>query len=121
MQADSASGLMARPLVQGTFAMTRGELGGMDLARAVQLPGTPVGGRTAFDELKGSVQIDGNRYSYRNMQLTSGPLEATGTIDVAPGGQLSGRVDAQISSRASVVARTSFAVRGTVKDPQLAR
>jgi hypothetical protein len=121
MQADTASGLMARPMVEGTFTIARGELGGVDLARAVQLPGTPVGGRTAFDELKGSVRIDGDRYSYRNVQLSSGPLEATAAIDVVPGGQLSGRVDAQIATRSTVAARTSFTVRGTVKDPQIVR
>ncbi|HEX2830558.1 MAG TPA: AsmA-like C-terminal region-containing protein [Burkholderiales bacterium] len=120
MQADTASGLMEKATVEGTFALARGEIGGVDLARLVQLPGTPAGGRTAFDEIKGSVQMSGNRYSYRNVQLTSGPLEATGHIDVA-GGQLSGRVDAQMTSRSAIVARSIFAVRGTVKEPQLSR
>ena len=121
MQADSASGLMEKAMVEGTFLLARGELGGIDLARAVQLPGTPTGGRTVFEELKGSVQLTGDRYSFRNLQLQSGPLEATGAVDIAPGGQLSGRIDAQMTARSTVVGRSSFTVRGTVKEPQLAR
>jgi hypothetical protein len=120
-QAATMTGLMRRPLVDGTFKLTRGELGGVDLARAVQLPGTPTGGRTVFEELTGSVQIDGDRYTYRDLHLTSGPLEASGSIDVAPGGRLSGRVDAQITARSTVAARAAFAVRGTVKEPRLSR
>jgi uncharacterized protein (DUF433 family) len=121
MQADTASGLIEKPLVLGTFVLTRGEIGGIDLARAVQLPGTPAGGRTPFNEIKGSVQVSGNQYSYRNLQFISGPLEATGNVDVAPDGRLSGRIDAQMTARSAVVARSIFAVRGTVKEPQLSR
>jgi hypothetical protein len=121
MQADSASGLMEKAMVEGTFALTRGEVGDIDLARAVQSPGTPTRGRTTFDELKGSVQITGNQYSYRNLQLTSGPLEATGFVDVSPSGQLNGRIDAQVTARSAVMARSVFALRGTVKEPQLVR
>ncbi|MDB5903438.1 MAG: hypothetical protein JWM26_2316 [Betaproteobacteria bacterium] len=122
MQADSASGLMEKPLLEGTFAVTRGELTGIDLVRAVQTGGGALnGGRTAFDELKGSVQLNGGRYSYRDLRLSSGPLEATGYVDVAPGGQLSGRVNAALSSRSAVMARGTYTVAGTVKDPKLER
>ena len=64
--------------------------------------------------------MTGNRYSYRNLQLTSGPMEATGYVDVVRG-QLNGRVDAQMTARSAVVARSIFTVRGTVKEPQLSR
>jgi hypothetical protein len=122
MQADSASGLMEKPLLEGTFGIVRGELTGIDLVRAVQTGGGALnGGRTAFDELKGSVQVNGGRYSYRDVQLSSGPLEATGSVDVTPGGQLSGRVNAVLSSRAAVMARGAYTIAGTVKDPKLVR
>jgi hypothetical protein len=122
MQADSASGLMEKPLLEGTFAVTRGELTGIDLVRTVQTGGGALnGGRTAFDELKGSVRLNGGRYSYRDLRLSSGPLEATGYVEVAPGGALSGRVNAALSSRSAVMARGSYTVAGTVKDPKLER
>jgi hypothetical protein len=122
MQADSASGLMEKALLEGTFAVTRGELTGIDLVRAVQTGGSSLnGGRTTFDELKGSVQLSGGQYSYRNLQLSSGPLDGAGYVDVAPGGQLSGRVNARLSSRSAVVAQGTYTVSGTVKDPKLVR
>jgi hypothetical protein len=122
MQADSASGLMEKTVLGGTFAVTRGELTGIDLVRAVQTGGAALnGGRTAFDELKGSVQLNGGRYSYRDLRLSSGPLDATGHVDVAPGGQLSGRVNAALSSGSGVMARGTYTVAGTVKDPKLER
>lgn len=123
MQADSATGILGKPLIEGTFAVTRGEVANIDLLRAVQSSGsTPVrGGRTTFDELKGSLQIAGAQYSYRNLQLSSGPLEATGYVDVAPGGQLSGRVNAELNARGSVIARSPLTFSGTLKDPRLTR
>jgi hypothetical protein len=79
------------------------------------------GGRTAFDELSGSLQVNGKQLNYRQLQLSSGPLEARGNVHVSPARQLSGRVDAEFTARGSLVARSTFRVTGTVKEPQLAR
>lgn len=122
MQADSATGILGKPMVEGTFEVTRGEVANIDLLRAVQASGgTGRGGRTSFDELKGSVQIAASQYSYRNLHLSSGPLDATGHVEVAPAGQLSGRISAELNSRGSVVARSTLTLTGTLKDPRLTR
>jgi hypothetical protein len=122
MQADAATGVPGKSMVEGTFAITRGEFSNIDLVRALQSQGNALhGGRTAFEELTGSVQITGDQYSYRQLQLSSGPLNAKGHVDVARNGQLSGRVDADMEARGSVLGRSSFRLSGTVKDPQLVR
>jgi uncharacterized protein involved in outer membrane biogenesis len=123
MQAPNARDLLATVQIESTFSATRGELANIDLLRVIQSTVTSAfrGGRTPFDELNGSLRIAGGHYNYRQLQLVSGPLNATGTIEVAPGGELSGRLNAVVAPRAGVVARSSFVVSGTVKEPVLRR
>jgi hypothetical protein len=121
-QSPAADTLMARPVVEATFSLARGELPNIDLLRATQSSGSNSfsGGRTMFEEVKGSLQIAGGQYSYR-LQLSSGPLNASGNLAVAPSGQLSGRVTAVLTAHGAEVARTALNVGGTVKEPQLAQ
>jgi hypothetical protein len=105
------------------FSIARGELSNIDLVRGIQSPGAAAfrGGRTVFEELSGTLQIANGRYAYRQVQLTSGPLNATATGEVGPGGALQGRLNAEFGGRGGVVARQVLAIAGTVKDPQLRR
>ena len=121
-QSQTADTLMARPVVEATFSLARGELTNIDLLRATQSSGSNAfsGGRTMFEEVKGSLQIAGGQYSYR-LQLTSGPLNASGNLAVAASGQLSGRVTSVLTAHGAEVARTALNVGGTVKEPQLAQ
>ncbi|HEY0336160.1 MAG TPA: hypothetical protein VGC70_02385, partial [Burkholderiales bacterium] len=121
-QSQTADTLMAKPVVEATFSLSRGEITNIDLLRATQSSGSHSfsGGRTMFEEVKGSLQIAGGQYSYR-LQLTSGPLNASGNLAVAPSGQLSGRVNAVLAAHGAEVARTALNVGGTVKEPQLAQ
>jgi hypothetical protein len=121
-QSQTADTLMAKPVVEATFSLSRGEITNIDLLRATQSSGSNSfsGGRTMFEEVKGSLQIAGGQYSYR-LQLISGPLNASGNLAVAPSGQLSGRVNAILAAHGAEVARTALNVGGTVKEPQLAQ
>jgi hypothetical protein len=121
-QSQTADTLMAKPVVEATFSLARGEITNIDLLRATQSSGSNSfsGGRTMFEEVKGSLQIAGGQYSYR-LQLISGPLNASGNLAVAPSGQLSGRVNAILAAHGAEVARTALNVGGTVKEPQLAQ
>jgi hypothetical protein len=123
MQGPEWSAVRASPQVDASFVMTRGELTNIDLVRAVQAPsiGAIRGGRTAFDELTGVFQLAGGHYLYRQLQLSSGGMNASGTIDVGPNSQLNGRLQAEVSSRSGVVARSALLISGTVQDPQLKR
>jgi hypothetical protein len=120
MRAPDWAGLIASRQGEASFAVTRGELTNIDIVRAIQSPaaGALRGGRTAFEELTGVVQLAGERYTYRSLQLASGPLNASAAVDVGSGDQLSGRIVAELSGRGS---RSTFVLGGTVQDPQLQR
>jgi uncharacterized protein involved in outer membrane biogenesis len=124
MQGTDWSAVRANPQVETSFSISRGELTNIDLVRAIQsaAPGAIRGGRTAFEDLSGVMQLGGGRVALRQLQLTSGALNENGTIDVGSQGQLSGRFSAQLAgSGGGVVARSSLGVIGTVADPNLTR
>jgi hypothetical protein len=124
MQGADWSSVRANPQMESAFSISRGELTNIDLVRAIQsaAPGAIRGGRTAFEDLSGILQMSGERVAFRNLQLTSGALNASGTIDVGVQGQVNGRFNAQLASGSGgVVARSSLGVSGTVADPNLTR
>ncbi|MDH5535186.1 MAG: AsmA family protein, partial [Betaproteobacteria bacterium] len=113
--------LFDKPRVNATFNVSSGVLSNVDLVRAMQSPtreGTR-GGRTPFDVLTGTLQLSDNHYAYRQLRLASGPMNATGSVDVAPNGKLSGRINAVLGSGSVVVARGTVGVSGFVKLPVL--
>jgi len=77
------------------------------------------GGKTAFNSLAGSLQIAQRNYSFRQLQLTSGPMNAKGSMDVGPNGELSGRISVELGSKTVIVARGNLAVTGNLKTPVL--
>jgi hypothetical protein len=121
LQSDTLEQLFAAPRIEGTFNAVRGELRSIDLVRTIQASsGTAFrGGRTPFDELAGSVTIAGGRYSYRQIQLTSGALNATGALDISPASEISGQLSAEVGSKGRVIARATVGLSGTLKDPQI--
>jgi uncharacterized protein involved in outer membrane biogenesis len=107
--------------VEASFTINNGELNNVDVVRAIQSPsasGTR-GGKTRFDTLSGTLSAGNGRYSYRQLQLNSGPLNASGAITVGSDSSLSGRINAELGSRGLVVARGGLAVTGAVRDPLL--
>ena len=111
---------MSNPLVEATFSVSRGEFTNIDLVRATQSAGSTFsGGRTGFDELAGSLQVAGNTYSYRQLRLASGPLNATGYLAITPSGQLSGRINVQVAPSGAAATRAALNVGGSVKEPQI--
>jgi hypothetical protein len=123
MKAADWAGLRASSRIDGTFAIVRGELTNIDLVRAIQSPTTASlrGGRTPFDRLSGVLQSANGHYTYRDLELVSGPLNASGSVSVAPDGRLGGRVNVELASRGGVVGRSVLNLAGTVKDPRLKR
>jgi uncharacterized protein involved in outer membrane biogenesis len=113
--------LFAEPRVEANFNIERGELNNVDIVRAVQASsrdGTR-GGRTRFNNLSGSLQVSGKSYSFRQLRLGSGQMNATGNVNVAPNGDLSGRISAEVGTKTVVVARGNLAVGGNMKSPVL--
>jgi hypothetical protein len=109
--------LFAAPRVEATFSARKGVLNNVDLLRALHSSGR--GGKTPFDEIAGDLQVTGNRFSYRNITLGSSALKASGTVDVLPNSELSGRINVQVGTKTVVVTRGTLNVGGSVKNPML--
>jgi hypothetical protein len=121
LQGRSLQALFANPRVEASFNIERGVLNNVDLVRAIQSPSRDGvrGGKTNFDVLAGTVELNGDRFSYRQLRLSSGPMNATGSFELAPEGELSGRISAELGSKSIVVARGLLNVGGTLKTPLL--
>lgn len=109
------------PRVTADFALSDGELANVDLVRALQTVASRgvQGGRTRFDELAGRVEISGERYRYRQLKLVSGPLTATGDLELASDDRLAGRISAEVTSATRPPFRAAVAVAGTLSNPVL--
>jgi hypothetical protein len=121
LQSTDLALVFEEPRVDATFNIANGELTNVDIVRALQGATSSGfrGGRTKFDDLSGTLQVAGKRMSYRQLRVASGPMNATGNVDVAPGSEISGRIQAELGSRGTIVARGALNVAGTVKDPLL--
>jgi hypothetical protein len=106
---------------ESSFTIDIGELSNVDLVRAIQSPvaGGTRGGKTKFDTLAGAVSIESGRYNYKQLQLASGPLNASGALNVGADGAIAGRINAELGSKGLVVARGALSVTGSVRDPLL--
>ena len=121
LQGTTPQNLFASPRMDATFNIEKGSLNNVDIVRAIQNPTREGlrGGKTAFNSLAGSLQIAQRNYSFRQLQLTSGPMNAKGSMDVGPNGELSGRISVELGSKTVIVARGNLAVTGNLKTPVL--
>jgi hypothetical protein len=100
----------------GDFEVAKGALGSFDLSRALQSTSAQASGRTPFTEMQGSVSLVNGALAFRDLRLSAGLLNATGTLDVDPKGALSGRVNAELRNL-----RGTLYIGGKLSDPQLRR
>lgn len=108
--------------VDATFSVTGGEIFSVDLMRALQSAGMAKGGgSTRFDALTGSAHVSRGHYAFRQLQLASGPLGGTGSVDLAPNGELKGYVHMFFAVPGAQTTRLALNVTGTAKEPQLTR
>ncbi|UCF74965.1 MAG: hypothetical protein JSU71_11985 [Betaproteobacteria bacterium] len=121
LQSETIEGLFDNPRVQATFNIENGVLNNVDIVRAVQSPLTDGirGGKTLFNELSGTLQVAGPRYAYQHLRLGSGPMRANGEVTINPGGELTGRIRAEVGTGALIVGRGNLAVRGDIRTPVL--
>jgi hypothetical protein len=113
--------LFSQPAVEATFNIEKGVLNNIDIVRAIQSPVRDGlrGGKTGFTTLAGSMRLSKQSYAYRQLQLSSGPMRASGSVDIGPNGELSGRISAELGSKSVIVARGNLAVTGNLKTPVL--
>jgi hypothetical protein len=121
LQGTTLQNLFAEPRVEATFNIEKGVINNVDIVRAIQVPSRDGvrGGKTGFNTLAGSMRLANQSYSYRQLQLSSGPMNASGNVDIAPDGNLSGRITTQLGSKTVVVARGNLSITGNLKTPVL--
>jgi hypothetical protein len=110
--------LAASSRLDGSFTVSRGVLGSIDLSRAIQTGGKQATGRTQFSEMNGQGVYDRGAVSLRNVTIGAGALNAGASADIAQNGALSGRIVADVRV-ASQTLRATLNLGGTVKEPQV--
>jgi hypothetical protein len=110
--------LASNARLDGSFTVTRGVLGSIDLTRAIQTGGKFATGRTEFSEMNGQATYDRGAVSLRNVTLSAGQLNAGASADISQSGALSGRIVADVRV-ASQTLRATLNLGGTVKEPQV--
>jgi len=120
-QSQKLQSLFAQPAVEATFNIEKGVINNVDIVRAIQSPVREGlrGGKTGFNTLAGSMRLANQSFSYRQLQLSSGPMRASGNVDIGANGELSGRISAELGSKSVIVARGNLAVTGNLKTPVL--
>jgi hypothetical protein len=105
---------------QGSFTVSRGSLGGIDLPEAVRRfsdnPAT-LGGATRFEQLTGAISLTPERYRFSRLLLHAGTMQSTGQIEVNDDLQLRGRMAVQMRGRADPT--IPILISGTLKTPLL--
>jgi hypothetical protein len=118
MRANACDELFAAARMEGTFAVQKGSLLGVDLARLLQ--GGSVGGKTAFAELSGNVVYEGGKTQLRQVHLGAGPVSAGGIADTDAGKNISGRFSVELKSPVAQ-AHANLSLSGTLREPRFNR
>ncbi|HEU0220202.1 MAG TPA: AsmA-like C-terminal region-containing protein [Gallionella sp.] len=119
MQSASLSRLTDAATLEGAFAVKKGVINGVDVVETARLRSRESlpGGRTHFDELSGDLYYANGDYHFRQVKMSAGVLNATGTLDIAKQ-QMSGRVIADLTMRAGM-GSVALQVGGTTDNPSL--
>ena len=110
--------LTATGRLDGSFTVTRGVLGSIDLSRAIQTGGKMTTGRTQFNEMNGQAIYDRGAVSLRNITIGAGQLNAGASADIAQNGALSGRIVADVRVAQQRLSAT-LNLGGTLTEPQV--
>jgi hypothetical protein len=104
--------------VDASFEAKRGVISGIDMVDTARLASREhlVGGRTNFDELNGSFVAESGHVRFRSVRITSGMLKASGTLDAAVDGQLSGAFNSELKIRSG---NNPLSLSGTLSEPKL--
>jgi class 3 adenylate cyclase len=104
--------------IDGGFTVSKGVLGSFDLSRAIRTAGKETQGTTLFAELSGKGSYDKGAVKLRDVNIAAGALNAGAIVDIAPAGQLSGRIVADVKTAGQIL-RSTINLAGTVKQPEV--
>jgi hypothetical protein len=112
------SQLADAPRLDGSFTVKSGSVNGFDMVETARLLSHEnlKGGRTHFDDMSGTVQLENHTCHFRQLKIASGMLNAIGSFDVTSNNLLGGNFSAEIKMRPGANALTLY---GTPAEPKL--
>ncbi len=110
--------LAKSPHMEGKFVVKKGLISKIDMVETARMSGRQgaSGGRTHFDELNGTLEVDNNSQHLRQIRISAGIMSANGDVDIAPDKQVSGRMNVDLKVRAER-GSVPLAVSGTLAEP----
>lgn len=102
--------------IDGNFVVSKGVIGKMDMVETAANQQSMTGGRTHFDEMNGTLQVENDNTHLRQIRISSGAMSTSGSVDVGSGGQLSGRLSVNLKMRPGSAPLT---LSGTLAEPVL--
>jgi hypothetical protein len=102
----------------GSFMVKKGVINGMDMVETARQGNRQNAstGRTHFDELSGNFQMNSHGPHFQQLKIKSGILNGSGSFDVNPGAQISGRLLVELKAQQGV---SALALSGTLTAPIL--
>jgi len=117
--ARTAAELRGALTLDGPFEVLGGVYQGVDLARAGELAGERRSGdATHFEELKGTLELRGERVRLNQLCIRSPTIVAGGNVDIAPDKALSGKLHIAVAQTGGFVG-VPVALGGTTDEPSL--
>ena len=115
---ESLAGLANSLRVEANFEAKRGVINGIDVVETARLLSRDhlAGGRTHFDQMNGSFLLENHVVRLRQIKISSGMLNASGSFDIANDGRLAGSFNSEIKMRAG---NNPLVLSGTLKVPKL--
>jgi hypothetical protein len=105
--------------LDGPFEVLGGAYQGVDLSKAGELSGHPAAGdTTAFEELKGTMQMRSNAVRISGLCVRSPKLVAGGNVEIAADQTLSGKLDVSVAKTGGFVG-VPVSLGGTTSDPSV--
>jgi hypothetical protein len=103
-QAKTAAELREQLSLQAPFEVLGGVYRGVDLARASQLGDErDPGDATYFEELKGRLELSGQRVRLQPLCMRSPSLVAAGKVEIAPDKSVNGKLDISVAQTGGIL------------------
>jgi autotransporter translocation and assembly factor TamB len=110
MRASEPAKLFDTARAEGSFAIPRGTLLGLDLGSVLQ--GGSTRGDTQFSELGGGFVHDQGAIQLRQLRMSQGNMSASGSVDIDPEKKIRGRIAAELRLSTDL-RRANLSVSGT--------
>jgi hypothetical protein len=111
--------LFDKPTLKARFTIDQGEIGWIDIIRAIQVAkkNMAINGPTSFDQLSGQLSMKNGQYTYEQLVLKSGNLRATGAFNIQGNQQLKGSIRVNLNTPTRKV-KSTLQLTGSTAHPQ---